>query len=67
MDRLAGIDAKLDRAEQQIGALRPCLRAWSTREKPYGLRPEIDKAKRRYIEREARDRWQLDVYLRLFA
>lgn len=54
MNRLDGIDAKLDRAQKQIGALRGFPGAWTAGEKPYGFRAEIDEGKRRYI-------WALDV------
>jgi hypothetical protein len=54
MNRLDGIDAKLDRAQQQIRALTGFPGTWTAREKPYGLRPEIDEGKRRYL-------WTLDV------
>jgi hypothetical protein len=54
MDRLDGIDAKLNRAEQQIGALKRFPETWTTREQPYAFQPDIDEGKRRYI-------WVLDV------
>jgi hypothetical protein len=49
VSRLDGIWAKLDRAEEQIGALRDFPGPWSSREKPYGFRPQVDKGQRRYI------------------
>jgi hypothetical protein len=49
VSRLDGIQAKLDRAEEQIGALKDFPSAWASREKPYEFTPEIDEGKRRYI------------------
>ena len=49
VDRLAGIDAKLDRAEQQIKTLKEFWATWPTREKAYRLVAQIDEGKRRYI------------------
>jgi hypothetical protein len=47
--RLAGIKAKLDRAEQQIQWGNTFPAAWTAAKEPWALKPEIDEGKRRYI------------------
>jgi hypothetical protein len=47
LSRVDGIEAKLNRAEQQIGVLKESTHTWSTR--ACALEPEVNEGKRRYI------------------
>jgi hypothetical protein len=49
MDRLAGIDAKLTRAEQQIAWANQLIPTWTAREGAWTLEPEINEGERRFI------------------